>query len=396
MDRSLGATVTRLRQLVAELEPARLDGDRARELVEQFAEAERLCAAGKTLALRQVAATRSWRKTGPYRDVNAWFASISGSTLNQASLTVDTARRLESLPDTESALRAGELSGVQVVAVADAAAADPYAERALLESAARDGVRGLRNAAARVKAAACRDEAAREEQIRRARSLRHWIDADGAGRVDVRGPVTDVARVLAALERFERSLFDAARQTGSYERPDAYAFDAFVALAQAPPVRQSSTSACTAAPTYVGVIRIDHKALVRGHTEPGEICELAGVGPIPVHEASRMLDDAFLKAVVVRGTDIATVSHLGRTIPAHLRTAVDEKFQECCIEGCHETRHLEIDHNIPIEQGGRTELDNLSRPCAFHHRYKHQHNLRLAGEGTHKRFVTIDGLPPPG
>ena len=89
------------------------------------------------------------------------------------------------------------------------------------------------------------------------------------------------------------------------------------------------------------------------------------------------------------------MSHLGRTIPARLRTAVEEMYQECCLEGCHETRHLEIDHNVPIEAGGRTELANLGRPCTFHHRYKHAHDLRLTGEGTSKRFVTVHGHPPP-
>ena len=39
-----------------------------------------------------------------------------------------------------------------VDAVADAASADPGAEAALLDSAERDGVRGLRNECARVKA----------------------------------------------------------------------------------------------------------------------------------------------------------------------------------------------------------------------------------------------------
>ena len=158
---------------------------------------------------------------------------------------------------------------------------------------------------------------------------------------------------------------------------------------------ESSTDTKKSGASYVGVIRIDHAALVRGFTERGELCEVAGIGPIPVHEASRLLDDAFLKAVVVKGTDVTAVSHLGRVIPAHLRTAVEELYQECCVEGCHEQRHLEIDHNIPIEAAGRTELANLSRACTFHHRYKHQHNLRFEGEGTHKHFVSLGGLAPP-
>jgi hypothetical protein len=175
-----------------------------------------------------------------------------------------------------------------------------------------------------------------------------------------------------------------------------FAFDAMLAMANASWGRGSDDDAGPKTSPYVGVVRIDHDELVRGCTVPGEICELAGVVPIPVYEASRMLEDAFLKAVVVRGTDVVVVSHLGRAIPAHLRTAVEEMHQECSIEGCHQKRHLEIDHNIPIEVGGRTELRNLSRLCAFHHRHKHRHNLRLTGSGTRKRFVTLGDLPPPG
>ena len=33
---------------------------------------------------------------------------------------------------------------------------------------------------------------------------------------------------------------------------------------------------------------IDHTALIRGHTEPGEKCEIAGVGPVPVATVKAM------------------------------------------------------------------------------------------------------------
>jgi hypothetical protein len=134
-------------------------------------------------------------------------------------------------------------------------------------------------------------------------------------------------------------------------------------------------------------VRIDHAALVRGHTERGEVCEIVGCGPIPVSVAQRLLDDAFVKAVLVDGTDVLAVSHLGRTIPARLRTAVEELHPECDIEGCHVRRNLEIDHNQPIEDGGRTELVNLGRLCGHHHQHKHRHRLRLEGEPGRRHFV---------
>jgi hypothetical protein len=184
-------------------------------------------------------------------------------------------------------------------------------------------------------------------------------------------------------------LFETARTDGRRERSEALAFDALIVLADAP----SATDARTGADTAV-VVRIDHTALLRGRTEAGEVCELAGGGPVPVAVASRLLDDAFVKAVVLDGTDVLTVSHLGRTIPARLRTALEELYPECCHETCNVTHNLEIDHNQPVEEGGPTALWNLGRLCPYHHWYKHHHRLRLEGEGTRKHFVAAPRGPP--
>ncbi|MEX2100542.1 MAG: HNH endonuclease signature motif containing protein, partial [Acidimicrobiia bacterium] len=331
--------------------------------------------------------------------------SVTKTTVGQAQSTATAAERLSALPETEAAARAGGLSGTELESITDAATADPTSERELLETAATNGVRRLREHAARVKANACTDEVAREAKIRRDRSLRHWTDPDGVAHLHAHGPVVEIDRVMTALAAFERTIFDDARTRNLHEPACAYAFDALVAMADATrnPHNTGNTGAGggKTAPQYVGVVRIDHAAYKRGYTNAGEVCEVVGVGPIPVFEASRLLDDAFLKAVVVKGTDVTRVSHLGRLIPAHLRSAIAEQYQECCIRGCHDKRHLEIDHNIPVEHGGRTELHNLSRLCTYHHRHKHQHNYRLAGDSTDKHFVTVDGQspenrPPPG
>ena len=384
MVEQLQAVIEQLRQLLVEFVPERFDGAQARELVEAFGEVERLGAAGKALAVRQVVATRSWKKAGAFRDAADWLASTTGTTTGAAKATVTTAERLKSLPSTEAALRAGTLSSTQADAITDAAAADPHAEANLLQRAQHDGVRGLRNECARVKAAACVGEDARYEEIRATRSLRHWTDPDGTGRIDIRGPVDATTRVMARLGPYEKQLFEAARKEGRRERSDALAFDALMVLADAP--AGGADGAATKPETTV-VVRIDHAALIRGYTEPGERCELADGGPIPVSVASRMLDDAFVKAVVVDGTSVLSVSHLGRTIPARLRTAIEELYPECCRDGCNVTHNLEIDHNQPIEEGGPTALWNLHRLCAHDHWYKHHHHLRLVGEGTNKHFV---------
>jgi len=379
----------RLRGVVAELDPSLLDGTQARRLVEEFAAIERLAGAGKALAVRRVEETRAWADSGSFRDAAAWLAATGGTTVGHARATVETAAHLEEFPETEAALRGGELSEVQVNEVVSAAQADPSAERLLLDSAKRDGVRGLKDQCARVRAAACEDESARYQAIHDARSLRHWRDVDGTGRIDVRGPADATARVMAALQPYERDLFRASHDTGRRERSDALAFDALVALSSTAGGETGGEGGCAV------VVRVDHTAFRRGRTEAGEMCEVAGVGPIPVSVADRLSDDAFLKALIVDGEDVRAVAHLGRTIPAKVRTAVEEMFPECAIEGCHVNWHLEIDHNVPISEGGPTALWNLRRLCGHHHEYKHAHNLHLEGEGTRQRFVSR-APPPPG
>ena len=143
------------------------------------------------------------------------------------------------------------------------------------------------------------------------------------------------------------------------------------------------------------VVRVDYSALLRGHTVAGEVCEIAGGGPVPVAVAQRMLDDCFLKVLLVDGTDVRAVSHPGRTIPARLRSAVDERSHECDIEGCHAGRALVIDHNLPVEEHGPTALWNLHRLCPHHHEHKHRHGLRLVGEPGRMRFVRAGEWAPP-
>jgi 5-methylcytosine-specific restriction endonuclease McrA len=67
---------------------------------------------------------------------------------------------------------------------------------------------------------------------------------------------------------------------------------------------------------------------------------------------------------------------------------------ECVIAGCHVDQHLEIDHNVPVNRGGRTELANLHRLCHHHHDLKTRIDLRLVGEGLQMRLVPADRAPP--
>ena len=379
--------------MLASLDPAALAGAEAKRLVEQFAELKRLAGAGETLAAGRVAQTGAWvGPDGEFRDVGAWMAHVSGTTVGRARATIETAQRLAALPATAAAVRAGSLSETQTDAIASAAAADPGAEAALLRSAATDGVKGLRQACARVEAAASTDQAERYQRARACRYLRHRRLSDVEGLLEMRGPIDLTARAIAALEPIEAELFEEVRGSEHRELPEALAFDALVRMADRSAEVALAASGRRAPATIV--VRVDHRAFTRGDTRPGEVCEVVGVGPVPVAVAQRLADDAIMKALITDGTDVRSISHLGRTIPARLRSALEELQPECVIAGCHVDRHLEIDHNTPVEEGGPTALWNLNRVCHHHHDEKHARDLRIVGEGTSKRLVPAGRGPP--
>ncbi|MCZ7526629.1 MAG: hypothetical protein M5U14_09790 [Acidimicrobiia bacterium] len=114
-----------------------------------------------------------------------------------------------------------------------------------------------------------------------------------------------------------------------------------------------STVAVRPAPRVDVVVHVSREALRRGSVEPGELCTVQGVGPIPLERARELLDDAFLKAVLVDGTRVETVRHLGRRIPAELRTALEVRSVladgdvVCSVEGCDRRTGLPCGPGVP-------------------------------------------------
>jgi Domain of unknown function (DUF222) len=133
-----------LEQISEELDPGVLEGGRAAELFEDAVRAERLCESIKSRLARRVEETKVWRGGG-HRSAAHWVAEATGETVGAASRTLETARALEQLPDTDAAFRAGELSETQAAEITSAAGADPTAEHELLETAAETSVKGLRD-----------------------------------------------------------------------------------------------------------------------------------------------------------------------------------------------------------------------------------------------------------
>jgi hypothetical protein len=125
------------------------------------------------------------------------------------------------------------------------------------------------------------------------------------------------------------------------------------------------------------------------------VCDIPGVGPIPVAAARRLAADAVLKVIVTKGVDVVAVAHGGRSVPAHVRSALEARDPVCVVPGCDVRRGLEIDHLAPYAEGGPSTLGNLARICAWHHLLKthHGHGLRRGPDGW--KWTPPDDDPPP-
>ncbi len=368
-EHGLARVMARLEATVRALEPERMAGEDAARLLEVVIRTKRVCSAAEAALAARVDETNAWRSEG-HRSAAHWLAAKEGASVGAAIDTLSTGRSLAECPRTAQAFRAGELSEAQAREITQAAVADPTAETRLLDTAATASLHGLREQCRAVRASAEPDQ---YERIHRGRYLRCWTDPDGAGRGAWRLTPDAHARVSAALDAHLEQTFTDARREGRRESREAYAADALVALADGIPA------------TAKGVKVVIHRNLSDhgDHTHPAERCEIPGVGPIPTAAARSLISDAIITAVVQDGHDVTRVAHLGRTIPANLRRALELRDPVCAVPGCDQRHGLEIDHRIPFALGGPASLDNLVRLCRWHHRQKHIEGYRLTGGPGH-------------
>ena len=220
-----------------------------------------------------------------------WFARLSGCSESEARRELRISEQLAELPATEAKLREGSLSLDQAALVTRGAAADPSAERQLLRTARKGEMRNLRAETERVVAAAT-DETEGRAAAHRERHLRTWtrgFATEGA----FSGPTDQVAVLLDALKPLEREAFDAARKADDRESRDAYRFDALIGLA----ARHAGADAgTTKADRPVARVRVDLARTPRRQDHPGEVCEIPGVGPVPVEHARKVLSPRAARA----------------------------------------------------------------------------------------------------
>jgi hypothetical protein len=142
-------------------------------------------------------------------------------------------------------------------------------------------------------------------------------------------------------------------------------------------------------PRYLALIRIDAEALRRGRVDGDELCEIAGIGPVPVSVARNLLGEAIVKLVITNGVDVANVTHLGRGPTVAQKIALMWANPTCIVEGCHR-RRIEYDHRLDWKDTRHTRLDELDPLCDHHHDLKTRLGWALVPGKGKRPFVSPD------
>jgi hypothetical protein len=240
----------------------------------------------------------------------------------------------------------------------------------------------LREECLRTKAAADPDRDATHRRIHANRAYRTYADAEGAWNLVARGTAECGARFEAAIEPIVDEMFGIARAEGRRESREAYAFDALMTS-----VERDSVPAKKPNMRYLAILRVDLAAMERGATDGSEVCEIAGIGPVPVQVARDLLGESILKLVITKGVDVLNVTHLGRGATAAQRIALLWSKPKCASIEC-SSMFVQIDHRIPWATSKHTRLDELDPLCPHHHTLKTNQNWSLVADADHSSART--------
>ena len=376
-----------MRAAVAAIDPDEVPATEAVRVFEGLDRIVRSASAGRTLLARRVDDAQVWKRRG-HRSAAEHLAEVTGSSLGAARAEMETSRALQELPATRRRMLDGALSPQQAAVVVGAASVNPAAEEPRLARAATANLRELREEALKARAAADADSAATHARLHRQRRLTRFTDGEGARHLRLCGPVDEVSVIEAELDRRLSQVIRDLPPGRHIECRDALAFDAALAMARRSEAGHAPTGdggGKATRPHHLALLRLDVEALWRGYVEGDELCEVAGLGPIPVAVARRLLGDAVLKLIITRGEAVAQVTSLTRGPTQAMRYALLWTSPTCTVEGCSRTI-VEHDHRTGAEYRDtrHTRLDELDRICTIHHDLHTRHGWALV-RGAGKR-----------
>jgi hypothetical protein len=138
---------------------------------------------------------------------------------------------------------------------------------------------------------------------------------------------------------------------------------------------------------YQVVVHADAKSLGGG----------TGCSDPPIEAVKRLLCDcSFVTVFEDANGKPLDVGRKQRVVSTSLRRALYARDRGCTFPGCHHKRHLDGHHLEHWIDGGKTNLDDMTLLCTYHHRLHHEGGFSVVKEtdGT-LRFITADGRTIP-
>ena len=373
-------------------------------------------------------------KDGGYSSCAEWLAWRLGMKIGPARERVRAARALENLPQTADALASGTISYTKVRALMRVATPEQEAE--LLKFARASSAAKLERTLRMWKKLSRDEELTAEQARRRSRTFSVFVDGDGMYVVKGRLEPEVGAVLMRAVEAASDALFrregdggDGGREgeggagsreggagSGSREggagsrgndagnarpkpkqrRADAVGLLAERALAAGfgggecrEPRARPRVEAGTRAERYQVMVHCDASTLA-AEGEPGR-SDLDGIR-VSAETSRRMACDAAVVAMVhAKDGSVLNVGRRTRTIPPHIRRALEERDRGCRFPGCG-CQFTEAHHVKHWADGRETSLRNTVLLCRRHHRAVHEGRAKVsvASDGT-VLFVTPKG-----
>jgi uncharacterized protein DUF222/HNH endonuclease len=241
----------------------------------------------------------------------------------------------------------------------------------------------------------------------------HW-DEDGALCLRARLPAEEGALVLEALHESrdalcrerdgsERGPSGPLTENGSAGPPDADPPDPDPDRQREHPRPTNAAAICAMAETALArgptplngpdrhqlTVDVDLDSLTRDDGRAVHVRD----GPALAPETARRLGcDSAVVPILRSGGEILSVGRRTRSIPSHIRRALDSRDKGCRFPGCENRRWVDAHHIRHWASGGETRLDNLVMLCRHHHRLVHEggFSVRRAPTGEHE-FRRPDG-----
>jgi hypothetical protein len=316
----------------------------------------------------------------------------------------ESSRVVHDLPETNTALRDGEISYRhaqvmidQTATLPDEASAD--FERELLPFAKTLTVAKFA-AVARKKRESLHPESITERHTAAVEERRVWVDPREDGMAFL-GAQLSAEVALAAYDRLteiamaQKSSDDA--RTLAQRRADAMSdllIDGDTCAAAAGEGAAGEGAAGEGAAGEAAAVGTGHgvraKVLVTvpvltllGRAETP--ANLEGYGPIDPKLARQLAADAPSFARVLTDPVTSAILDFDRTkyaVPADLRMVLRVRDETCRAPGCNRSAaRCDVDHSVDWANGGTTCAGNLSHLCQFHHNLKHLTRVRLRNLG---------------